>query len=455
MKDLPVAVILAGGASSRFAPLSDKNTLKFLGKTLIEHHLDALQTVGITDAIIITNPANNAAMKQTLANYENVKFAVQQQPRGMGDAMLAAENIILNDFKGKPIYILNADDIFELEHHKKILSEYEKGTSDSIIGAYQVNSYFPGGYLVVDSKNKILSIKEKPGEGNEPSNMVNTVAHLHKNPEELIKEIKKEYENVFIKTDDHYERAMDKLMKKNNFMAVPHDSWRTVKYPWHVLDAASYFLKKITGKVISPTAKISPNATIRDNIIIEDGAKIFEGAIVGPNSYIGKGAIVGNHALVRESIINENTVVGYCTEICRSFVNDNCWFHTNYIGDSVIDSNVSFGSGAITANLRLDESDVHSSIKGEKINTNRNKFGAVVGRNVRVAVNVNILPGMKVGEGSFIGTHVNLDRDLEPNSYCYVKQQHEVKKNTRSPPSREKLLQDMEKYNKGVKKSEV
>jgi len=453
--ELPVAVILAGGASSRFAPLSDKNSLKFLGKTLVEHHLENLQSIGMNDAIIIINPANHETMKQCISKYKNVRLAIQQEQKGMGDAILSAESLMLNDFNSRPVYILNADDIFEQEHHKKILDEYEKGEADSIIGAYKVNSYFPGGYLVVDGNNKVSGIREKPGEGKEPSSIINTVAHLHKNPAELINEIKKEYENVFIKTDDHYERAMNKLMKKNNFTAVPHDSWRTIKYPWHVLDVTDYFLKKIFGKTISPTAKISPSATIRDNVIIEDGAKVFEGAVVGPNSYIGKNAIVGNHSLVRESIINENTVVGYCTEVCRSFINDNCWFHTNYIGDSAIDSNVSFGSGAITANFRLDEGEVHSTVKGEKINTQRNKFGTIIGKNVRVAINVNILPGIKVGADCFIGTHVNLDRDLEPRTYCYVKQRHEIKKNTRVLPSREKLFKDMEKYNNTTDKKEV
>src|SRR3989344_7750005 len=172
---LPVAVILAGGASSRFAPLSDKNTLKFLGKTLVEHHLDTLHGLGITDAVVIANPNNYDIIKQNISKYKNTVIAVQKAPNGMGDAILSAENLILNDLGGKPIYILNADDIFELEHHKKILNEYEKGSSDSIIGAYKVDSYFPGGYIIVDGANKILSIKEKPGKGNEPSNMINTV----------------------------------------------------------------------------------------------------------------------------------------------------------------------------------------------------------------------------------------------------------------------------------------
>ncbi len=444
LKDLPVAVILAGGASSRFAPLADKNTLKFLGETLIEHHLENLQSVGIKDAIIITSPANSEAMKQALANYRTVKFAVQQQPKGMGDAVLAAESLILNEFDGRPIYVLNGDDIFEEAHHRKILAEAENENVDALVGAYQTDIYQPRGYLVVDKENKIIGIKEKPGEGNEPSNIVNAVAHFYKNSEKFLNYVKKEYANTEIKTDDHYERAMDKLMKEYYFKAVPHQVWSTIKFPWDVLDAVSYFVKRIKGKNISPTAQISPHAIIRDNVIIEDGAKIFEGAIVGPNTYLGKNVIVGNHALVRESILNENSVAGYNTEVCRSFVNDNCWFHMNYIGDSVIDSNVSFGSGAITANLRLDEGEIFSTVKGEKVNTKRTKLGNIIGRNTRITINANLMPGIKIGANCFVGSHVNLDHDLEPNTYCYVKQEFQVRENNRKPPDRNVFRKKLE-----------
>lgn len=434
----PVAVILAGGASTRFAPLSDKNTLKFLGKTLLEYHIENLGAVGITDIVIITSPANNKIVEETLAKRKNIQLVIQQEPKGMGNAILSAESLILKDFIARPIYILNGDDVIEIDWHKKILQESEKG-ADSVIGAYQVSSYFPGGYLIVDEQNRILGIKEKPGIGNEPSNLVNAVAHLHKNSRKLIAYIKKEYENIAIKTDDHYERAMDKLMQECYFKAVPYLSWLTLKFPWHVLDIANYFLKKIKGKNVSGTAQIHPSAIIRDNVVIEDGVRIFEGAIIGPNTYIGKNTVVGNYALLRESIVDEECIIGYATEICRSFVNKNCWFHSNYIGDSILDSNVSFGSGAVTANLRLDESEISATVKGEKIGTKKNKLGSIIGKNVRIGINVSIMPGIKIGENSFIGPHANLDHDLDPNSYCYIKQDHTVKENTKTLPSRDEF----------------
>ena len=39
-------------------------------------------------------------------------------------------------------------------------------------------------------------------------------------------------------------------------------------------------------------------------------------------------------------------MTGFNTDITRSYIGDNCWFHSNYIGDSVLEGNVSMGSGA-------------------------------------------------------------------------------------------------------------
>jgi CTP:molybdopterin cytidylyltransferase MocA len=52
------AVVLAGGASSRFWPLntSHKSLLTLCGKTLLEHTLDGLNANGIDDVIIVQGP---------------------------------------------------------------------------------------------------------------------------------------------------------------------------------------------------------------------------------------------------------------------------------------------------------------------------------------------------------------------------------------------------------------
>ena len=193
--------------------------------------------------------------------------------------------------------------------------------------AKKVKSYFPGGYLEVANKNRITDIIEKPGEGKEPSDMINIVLHIHKNPKKLIETIKK------IKTakDDKYEMAIAKLIKEDTHAeAVPYTGlWQALKYPWHILELQKYFLSTIRKSKISKTAKISKSAQIKGSVIIEDNVKIFDHAtVVGP-IYIGKNSIIANNSLVRESMIGDSCVIGFNSEVARSNLADHVWLHTN------------------------------------------------------------------------------------------------------------------------------
>jgi bifunctional UDP-N-acetylglucosamine pyrophosphorylase/glucosamine-1-phosphate N-acetyltransferase len=105
-------------------------------------------------------------------------------------------------------------------------------------------------------------------------------------------------------------------------------------------------------------------------------------------------------------------VVGYGTEIKHSYINDNCWFHKNYFGDSVVGNGCSFGAGTITANLRLDEACISVKSGDEKIDTGLNKLGAFIGSGVRTGINVSLMPGVRLGERCFVGPHVYLTHDL-------------------------------------------
>ena len=54
---------------------------------------------------------------------------------------------------------------------------------------------------------------------------------------------------------------------------------------------------------------------------------------------------------------------------------------------------------------------------------------------MRIGVNSSIMPGVKIGKNSFIGSGVVLDKDLPEESYCVVKSSYTVIRNNRSVES--------------------
>ena len=428
MAETPTLIVLAGGASSRMWPLREKSLLRFGAEPLLLAQLRSYASLGFHDAVVVGNPQNASEIQALLASVSDemkVGFAVQTEARGMGDALLATASTLGDRIKG-PIYITQVHDVVEDRLHSDMLHQFREQPDTTFIAGVEMDSYFPGGYLIVDDGGRITGIIEKPGAGNEPSRYVNIVAHIHSHAGRLFDAIRAEYDSD-TPGDDHYERAMDALMKQMPYRVVPYKGrWDALKFPWHVLDIMDNFLGRIKGQTISPSAYIAPTASIIGDVYIGENVKIFPGAaVVGP-AYIGDGSIVGNNALVRASMVLERCEVGFTTEIARSYVADHVAMHACRVLDSVFGPHVNFSAGCTTANLRIDHGPVMSTIKGQRVSSNRDKLGAIVGAGAFLSVDVMTMPGIKVGEKAQVGPGTHVHKDVPEGARVYVRQEQVV-----------------------------
>ena len=231
----------------------------------------------------------------------------------------------------------------------------------------------------------------------------------------------KAIEGVSSKGDDLYEKAKDSLISRGFvFKLITYTGyWGYLKYPWHVLDLTSYYLTGVKKNLNN--ANIHPSAVIVGEVFMEDSVRILENVkILGP-AFIGRGSIVGQNCLIRESMIGQNSVMGFSSEIARSYIGNNCWFHSNYIGDSTVLDNCAFGSGAVVANYRLDGKIIKSDIEGIMKESGRTKLGVAVGRNCRIGINVSLMPGVKIGSNTFIGSSMIVDKDIKDDKFMQYK----------------------------------
>lgn len=392
MKNIQV-LLLAAGVGRRMWPIkTNKNLLTFFGQPLVVHQVETLRQAGFSDLTVVVNPEIKTSMEKLALK---TKIAVQAKPLGQGDAILAAARMI---DKNKPLLVVNANDFFRLSLLRELKQRFNDQL-DALLVAQRTKQYFPGGYLLV-SAGRVKAMVEKPEPGQEPSDLVKLVLDFFREPAVLM-----DYISKVKKTNISYESALDAMMKAGrNFGLVEYAGpWVTIKQPDHILDTTEFFLKERQ----------------KPAVVKAEGVKIFRGAIV-KNSYLGSGVVIGNHALVRDSIIEAGSVIGYSAEIARSYIGPNCWFHANYVGDSVLEGNNSFGSGARTANLRLDEKEI---VPG------RIKLGAIVGVNSRVGINASLMPGVKIGSNAFVGPGLILKDDLADNQFSYLQQAIVQKKN--------------------------
>jgi bifunctional UDP-N-acetylglucosamine pyrophosphorylase/glucosamine-1-phosphate N-acetyltransferase len=337
----------------------------------------------------------------------------------MAGAIKAVSELQANNLK-EPILVVSNNDTVDQSLIKKLAHQIGQNPEESLIVGKKVDQYFPGGYIEHDDFMHLTNIIEKPEPGTEPSDMINLVYHYFSNPETLYNKVKTASSNK----DDLYETTLLELVKEGQkFKVLPFaGEWIPIKNPLHIIQSARYFAHKERSQGIHPTAQIHPSAVIKGEVIIAEHAKVDANAVIQGPAYIGKNTIVGVGSFIRDSFIGENCVVGFATEIARSYIGNKTWFHKNYIGDSVIGNNVSFGAGCITGNLRLDEQEIaHGSTK----------FGLVTGNNIRVGIATNFMPGISIGSNSVISAGLTIAEDLPENSFVKGEYSLTVKENTK------------------------
>jgi bifunctional UDP-N-acetylglucosamine pyrophosphorylase/glucosamine-1-phosphate N-acetyltransferase len=238
---------------------------------------------------------------------------------------------------------------------------------------------------------------------------VTIVAHAFRDARALFQALERQTKQS--DADDAYERALSDLMREGDIRVVRYDGpWQAIKYPWHVLDAALLLLDQAARGDWSPG---KGHREVEPGVFLGRDVRLFAGAHVAAPAIIGHGAVIGNNALVRESIVGDGCVVGFGSEVARSYLGEECQLHHNYVGDSVLERDVLLGFGTITANFRLDEGNVKSNVRGERIDSGKTKLGMIAGAGVKIGVGTNIMPGVKIGTGAIVGPGMNVLADVD------------------------------------------
>ncbi|MFH0979410.1 MAG: sugar phosphate nucleotidyltransferase [Candidatus Roizmanbacteria bacterium] len=404
MRKIKNGLILAGGDSTRFWPLSEKTLLSFLGKPLLLYQIEELSKFCDKITVVIHKDLAFRVKRLIENSYlkDKVQIIIQKDIlSNQVGAILSAKNHI----KGE-VLIVNANDIIDFNIISKLINRITPKTKILLTGK-KINEYFPGGYFKFDSKGNLSEIIEKPQKDNLPSNVFRLVLDFFSDINQLIETI----ESIKTNKDDHYEKSINKILtaSKSNHYLIYENYWNSLKYPWHVLTMLKWFLGNIKTSKISPSAHISKKAVINGPVIIGDNVRVGDFVKITGPVFIGNNSVIGDYSLIRESQIGEDCLIGSYTEVARSYIGNKVFLHRNYIGDSVLDNKIMMGAQAVTANLRFD---------GETVSdTNLSKLGAFIGQESKIGVNTTLTPGVKIGRNTWIGPGEVILKDIKDKIY--------------------------------------
>lgn len=390
------AIILASGNGVRFLPLS-KTTPKpltvLLQKSILEYNLESLKNI-VDEVFIIVGYLGEKIQDKIGDNYEGLKIQYVWDKEIVGTGSSA--KLAISQIKDEKVIIMNGDDIYSEQDLKKLIEKCPA------IALKKVSNPQNFGIVSVE-RNRVVSIEEKPA--CPKSDLANIGLYCF--PRSIFEEeIKKSERGEYEITE-----YVKKLIQQNNLNFIEAEYWSPASYPWDLLNMTKNIFKvfKFEKKgevekntVLKGDVYIGKGTVIKSGTYIEGPVYIGENSVIGPNAYLRKGTVIGDNCSIGQAVEIKNSIIGNNTKIN----------HLSYIGDSIIGENVNLGAGTITANLRHDKENVKSMVKDVLIDTKREKFGTVVGDNVKTGINTIIYPGRKIWPNKITCPGSKVEKDL-------------------------------------------
>lgn len=147
------------------------------------------------------------------------------------------------------------------------------------------------------------------------------------------------------------------------------------------------------------------NATIEDNVVCKQSvvydSKILSGAQVGPFTHLRMNSVVGINDRIGNFVEMKNSTLGEKTNVA----------HLTYIGDTTCGSHVNWGCGTVTVNY-----------------DGKNKHKTIIGDNVFIGCNTNLIAPIKVASDSFIAAGSTVINDTEEADFVIARSKPVVKR---------------------------
>lgn len=436
------AIILAAGKGTRMKTDLPKCAYPLLKKPMIAYIVENLYKTTLIDELITVVGHKKEIIKEILEN--RVSYAVQEEQLGTGHAVLSAQDYII-DHDGYTIILPGDMPLIDAKVIKEAITEHLEFRHDLTVVSTILDEPFGYGRIIRDEAGYLNAIVEE-NDANKQEKLIkeiNTGIYIISN-KYLIPTLKKIKNNNA--KNEYYLTDIVKIMKQEKYLVGTYLLEKPYKAigvnDLYTLSKAETILRNKINKdlmrlgvaMINPdTITIGQNVIIEENVVIHPNtyitgnSTIKSGAQIGPNTEIHNSVISENvickHSLVFNSVVNkdstvgpfahlrdgtnigENNRIGNFVEIKKSKTGNNFKAsHLAYIGDAEIGNDVNFGCGAVTVNY-----------------DGVNKYKTIIGNDVFIGCNVNLIAPIKVEDNAFIAAGSTVDKNIPKNTLAIAR----------------------------------
>lgn len=442
-------IVLAAGEGTRMRSSRPKVLHTICGKSMLHFVLESAKALQPDKTIVVVGHKSEEVMQAV----PGVDFAVQEEQRGTGHAVLMAESL-LDGFDGAVIVLSGDTPLVRTETLNQLVRAHKSsGAAASILTARLKNPTGYGRilrYVEDDPGSAVMAIVEEKDATEEQKKINETNSGIYCfDKKKLFKALS------LVGTDNaQNEQYLTDVIKIFNDQgerivasaATDPDEIMGVNSRVQLAEADKVMRRRINEglmlrgvTIIDPDMTfISSDATIgKDTVIypmtfIEGVTEIGESCTIGPSSRlvdcsIGDGVTVEN-SIVRESTIENGAGLGpFChvrpgtlvksgakvggfVEVKNSDIGTGSKVpHLSYIGDAQIGDYVNIGAGTITCNY-----------------DGANKYRTVIGDGAFIGSDTMLVAPVKIGDGAFTGAGSVISKDVPEGSLAVERTEQEI-----------------------------
>lgn len=419
MTDL-TAIILAAGRSTRMKSSLPKALHPIAGRPMLGHVLTTVLQLEGTRCVLVVGPGMDAVASYARGVANGLSVAVQQEPRGTGDAARAALPALTMK-EGVVLVIFGDTPLVRVETLKEMAAACDSDTAVVVLG-FEARDPAAYGRLVAGKSGMLERIVEmKDASAEERKITLCSGGAMAIRAEHLARLLGKldngNKAGEFYLTDIvRHARAeglgctvvlapeadIQGVNSRADLAAVEAETQRRLR--GHVMEQGvtlsdpetvylcvdTVFGQDVTvgqNVVFGPGVTVASNVTIKpfchiEGGFIEEGAQIGPFARIRPGSEIGRDVHIGNFVETKKARVEEGAKIN----------------HLSYIGDARVGARANIGAGTITCNY--DGFNKHFTDIGA---------GAFIGSNSALVAPVTIGAGAYTGSGSVITKDVAPD----------------------------------------------
>ncbi|CAN5716297.1 hypothetical protein BH11PSE13_BH11PSE13_11140 [soil metagenome] len=194
------------------------------------------------------------------------------------------------------------------------------------------------------------------------------------------------------------------------FPSSPLAAWGDVD-PWVLTSQSATVVQKLIASLSGDDFIIEGDIARHRSATVEQGAVLKGPLVLGARCFVAAGSYLrgGNW-------LDEDCIIGPGSELKSSFVFAKTKLaHFNFVGDSVVGSNVNIEAGSVVCNYRNERSDHEIRIRsnGTMHRTGVDKFGALIGDGGRLGANSVVAPGALLLPATIVKRTCLLDQEAD------------------------------------------